>query len=184
MKPNKKLILITSLISLIFIPNFQSKRITEVKTYITNPQLKIIEDDRTLAYGLEPEPIYPKPFKEIMKEINAPEKDWKGLYYIFSQESGICGLKWEGQTSCPTTYEEIHNPSEHIGYGVCQATPAIKYDEEGSDWRTNIITQAKWCYKYALSYGSIANAENFKKCTGSCYSSRTSSTIYKHTPWF
>lgn len=47
-------------------------------------------------------------------------------------------------------------------YGICQALPGSKMATAGSDWRTNIETQAKWCDTYAISrYGSWAGARAF-----------------------
>jgi hypothetical protein len=129
-------------------------------------------------------PKYTTSFKDLMKKINVPEDDWQFLHYIFYQESGFCMYKWEGQHNCPKEYTPEHNANQHVGYGLCQATPAIKYSQEGDDWRTNMYTQARWCYKYAKKYGSLAKAVEFKKCLGSCYSTRTNSVVYKQTPWF
>ncbi len=47
-------------------------------------------------------------------------------------------------------------------YGLCQALPGSKMNSAGSDWRTNIETQAKWCDSYATQrYGSWAGARAF-----------------------
>lgn len=118
--------------------------------------------------------------------VGVPQADWGYMDYIISQESGWCHMKWQGTYgACPTSYIERFSPyNANVGYGLCQSTPAIKYASHGADWATNAVTQLKWCYSYALGYGSIAQAASFKKCLGSCYSSRTKTTVYKHTPWF
>lgn len=47
-------------------------------------------------------------------------------------------------------------------YGLCQALPGSKMAGYGSDWRTNPVTQLKWCNYYADSkYGSWASAYHF-----------------------
>lgn len=47
-------------------------------------------------------------------------------------------------------------------YGICQALPGSKMASVGSDWATNIETQAKWCNSYAMErYGSWAAARSF-----------------------
>ncbi len=47
-------------------------------------------------------------------------------------------------------------------YGICQALPGAKMASAGSDWATNIETQAKWCDSYVNGrYGSWANARSF-----------------------
>lgn len=104
---------------------------------------------------------------------------------IVLQESNGCPTKWQYQRVCPSQFEQVYSDTDSsVGYGLCQATPAIKYAAEGDDWKTNPVTQARWCYKYALAYGSLSEAISFKYCLGSCYSARTKITVYKTTPWF
>lgn len=44
-------------------------------------------------------------------------------------------------------------------YGICQSLPGTKMAAAGSDWKTNIETQAKWCDAYANSrYGGWEGA--------------------------
>lgn len=125
---------------------------------------------------------------DLMVQAGVPESDRAGVIKIYSQESEICHLRWEGQYgACPTEYVEPYPGAEADkgkGYGICQATPANKMASEGDDWRTNPATQMRWCYKYTLSYGSVQEAINFKYCLGSCYSTRTKSVVFKHTTWF
>ncbi len=53
------------------------------------------------------------------------------------------------------------NPSSGA-YGLCQALPGSKMASAGSDWRTNIETQAKWCDNYVTGrYGSWSGARAF-----------------------
>ena len=47
-------------------------------------------------------------------------------------------------------------------YGLCQAYPGSKMATFGDDWRTNPVTQLRWCNGYAVSrYGNWAGAYNF-----------------------
>ena len=47
-------------------------------------------------------------------------------------------------------------------YGLCQAYPGSKMATAGDDWRTNPVTQLRWCSGYASSrYGGWAGAYNF-----------------------
>ncbi len=138
-----------------------------------------------------PEPVYAGyagSNRELYALAGIPEADWAGVERIYGQESGVCHLKWQGQYgACPTTYVLPYPGAEtdsSKGYGICQSTPAIKMASEGEDWRTNPVTQMRWCYKYTLSYGSVQEAINFKYCLATCWSSRTKTTVYKHTPWF
>ncbi len=52
-------------------------------------------------------------------------------------------------------------------YGLCQALPATKMAQFGADWKTNPVTQLKFCNSYANSrYGSWAGAASFMKSNG------------------
>lgn len=128
----------------------------------------------------------PVGFEALMLSVGATSEELPQLNYIFGQESGFCATKWENQRTCPDDYPgdiySIHDKTK--GYGLCQATPAIKYESAGSDWRTNEATQAKWCLQYARTYGSVEAAAKFKSCVGKCYSTRTNSKQHKVTPWF
>lgn len=63
--------------------------------------------------------------------------DYTAADYIISHESG-----WRPNAT---------NASG--SWGLCQATPGSKMASAGADWRTNPITQLKWCTGYASRYG-------------------------------
>ena len=91
--------------------------------------------------------------------------------YIIDNENALwCPTRWQGQTGCPAVYAEKFpgaEASNQVGYGICQATPGNKMASAGSDWRTNPVTQLKWCNGYALSrYGSWRAAYEFKSTRG------------------
>jgi uncharacterized protein YabE (DUF348 family) len=79
--------------------------------------------------------------------------DYQYADYIISHESGWCPTKIQGQYGgCPPLTGEV--PS-YGGYGLCQSTPGSKMATAGDDWRTNPITQLRWCANYAQRrYGS------------------------------
>ncbi len=54
----------------------------------------------------------------------------------------------------------------------------------GSDYMTNPVTQLKWCHEYAQGYGGWHKAAAFKRCVGTCYSSRTNTVVQKSHPWW
>lgn len=91
-----------------------------------------------------------------------PQNAWLQIDTIIAKESSNCAYKWEGEVGgeCPAFHGVPNNPT--VGYGLCQATPANKMAEVGSDWQTNPITQLKWCDKYARErYGGWAQAYIF-----------------------
>ncbi len=101
---------------------------------------------------------------QIMSAAGLSPGDYPYALYIINHENGLwCPTRWQGQSHCPPYYEPIHNPSDpYVGYGLCQSTPAIKMASFGDDWKTNVVTQMKWCHDYAVGrYGSWAAAYEF-----------------------
>ena len=88
--------------------------------------------------------------------------------YIIDHENATwCPTRWQGQNGCPETYVALHPEDYNTGYGMCQATPGNKMASAGADWKTNPITQMRWCADYAISrYGSWLSAYNFKVTNG------------------
>lgn len=85
--------------------------------------------------------------KEILKRAGVSEKDYKSVDFIVSHESS-----WN--------YKAVNSSSG--AYGLCQALPGIKMTSAGDDWKTNPVTQMKWCDSYAKTrYGSWQKAEDF-----------------------
>ena len=81
----------------------------------------------------------------LMAAAGVSAGDYAYVNYIISRESN-----WR-----PTAA----NPSG--AYGLCQSLPGSKMASAGSDWRTNPITQLKWCSGYASRYGGWGGAYNF-----------------------
>lgn len=102
----------------------------------------------------------------IMSSAGLAESDFPFAEAIINRENGLwCPTRWQGQSNCPAFYQEKYPGAENdgsLGYGLCQSTPAIKMSAFGSDWRTNPVTQMKWCSNYAVErYGNWHNAYQF-----------------------
>ncbi len=102
----------------------------------------------------------PGDVSSVMAAAGISSSDYAYVNYIVSRESGWCPTKWQGQRSCPSYYEALHDPSSGYGYGLCQSTPAIKMATAGADWQTNPVTQLRWCANYASRYGGWSGAYN------------------------
>ena len=78
---------------------------------------------------------------------------------IFTHESG---WNWTiFNRSCYAIYGAA-GAEAHCAYGVCQSLPGTKMASFGADWRTNPVTQLKWCDWWAHSkYHSWAAAWAF-----------------------
>jgi len=81
----------------------------------------------------------------IMAQAGISSGNYAYANFIISHESG-----WRVTAS---------NPSG--AYGLCQALPGSKMSSAGSDWKTNPITQLRWCSGYASRYGGWGGAYNF-----------------------
>jgi uncharacterized protein YabE (DUF348 family) len=104
--------------------------------------------------------------QELMAAAGISPDEYGAADFIIGHESGWCATKWQGQWGqCPSFYEEKYPGAETVGslgFGLCQSTPAIKMASAGADWRTNPVTQLKWCTGYAIGrYGSWTNAYEF-----------------------
>jgi resuscitation-promoting factor RpfB len=98
----------------------------------------------------------------IMAAAGISSADYGYVSFIVSRESGWCPTKWQGQIGyCPSYFEDLHPIDSGFGYGLCQSTPAGKMATAGEDWRTNPVTQLRWCSSYAQRrYGSWGAAYN------------------------
>ena len=77
--------------------------------------------------------------ESLMQQAGIPQSDWAATDYIVSHESS-----WNSAAT---------NPSSGA-YGLCQALPASKMASAGDDYKSNPVTQLKWCHDYANSrYG-------------------------------
>ena len=100
----------------------------------------------------------------VMTQAGIADSDQGYTAYIIDHENASwCPTRWQGQSGCPAVYSALYGEDANIGYGLCQATPGNKMATAGDDWRTNPVTQMKWCAQYAISrYGSWLAAYTFK----------------------
>lgn len=83
----------------------------------------------------------------IMSAAGISPSDYQYVDYILTKESG-----WNSTAANPMS----------SAYGLCQSLPGSKMASAGSDWKTNPVTQMKWCDNYATSrYGSWSSAYSF-----------------------
>jgi hypothetical protein len=86
--------------------------------------------------------------KELMAQAGISASDYTYAYFIIDKES-----HWRPGVS---------NYNGSGAYGLCQALPGSKMASAGADWRTNPVTQLKWCSGYANSrYGSWKGAYEY-----------------------
>lgn len=91
----------------------------------------------------------PKDKIGIMRAAGISPGDYGYVDYIVSHEGG-----WGGTTK--------YNYAGSGAYGICQALPGSKMASAGADWRTNPVTQLRWCSGYATGrFGSWSGAYNF-----------------------
>jgi len=153
---------------------------TQVLTYQINTE-NGVEISRTLLQTVVTVPAVPRVIarglavsipadkQAVMRQAGIPSSDFPYVDYIISHESGWCPTKWQGQVGyCPGYYEALHNESgkdpngKTYGYGLGQATPAIKMSSYGEDWRTSTVTQLHWATAYAKGrHGSWEGAYNY-----------------------
>lgn len=104
--------------------------------------------------------------QELMALAGINTDEYAAADYIIGKESGWCATKWQGNWGyCPEFYAEKFPGAENdrsLGYGLCQSTPAAKMASVADDWRTNAVTQLKWCTNYARGrYGDWNKAYDF-----------------------
>ena len=102
----------------------------------------------------------------IMAAAGVAPGDYPYVNYIINHENALwCPTRWQGQNFCPPYYAEKFPGAEtntSTGYGLCQSTPAIKMATAGDDWRTNPVTQLRWCASYAQRrHGGWAGAYEY-----------------------
>ncbi|MDQ3064844.1 MAG: ubiquitin-like domain-containing protein [bacterium] len=83
----------------------------------------------------------------VMNGAGIRASDHAYVNFIISRESG---------------WNLFAQNSSSGAYGLCQALPGSKMASAGDDWRTNAVTQLKWCNGYAVGrYGNWQAAYNF-----------------------
>jgi resuscitation-promoting factor RpfB len=102
----------------------------------------------------------------LMRSAGIADSDFPYVYYIINHENASwCPTRYQGTTGCPAYYVEKFPGAEtdtNTGYGLCQSTPGIKMATAGEDWRTNAVTQLRWCASYAQRrHGGWYGAYNY-----------------------
>lgn len=116
--------------------HLQIERQDDSGDYIPIDPIKVLSDTEISADKIE-----------IMERAGVDQKDYEDVDYIISHESS-----WN--------YKAVNSSSG--AYGLCQALPANKMASSGEDWKTNPVTQMKWCDGYAIDrYGSWQKASDF-----------------------
>ena len=86
-------------------------------------------------------------------KVNLPpgsHQDWMAQVGISPSDYGYVNFIMEHESH----WNPIAQNPRSGAYGICQALPGDKMKNFGSDWRTNPITQLKWCNNYAVNrYG-------------------------------
>lgn len=141
---------------------------TEIASVTTKRPVKQIE---VVGIKVQLSVSYSADKAAIMTAAGVSPSDQDYAAYIINNENALwCPIRWQGTAGCADTYYEKFpgaESSSQVGYGLCQATPANKMATAGSDWRTNAVTQMKWCASYAVGrYGSWYNAYTFKVTHG------------------
>lgn len=77
---------------------------------------------------------------------------WQAVDYIIGKESRWCPYNWQGEVGSCRDYHGVPSDESGLGYGLCQSTPASKMAAAGADWKTNPVTQLKWCDIHANSH--------------------------------
>lgn len=96
--------------------------------------------------------------KVVAANVSGSSRDWLSA-------SGIPESQW-GYVDHIINHESHWNYTAQNrssgAYGLCQALPGSKMASAGADWKTNPITQLRWCNGYASSrYGGWAGAYSF-----------------------
>lgn len=119
------------------IPEHKAEEVTTKKSVVT-PKVNNTNNTNT---------SYSSSHSDLMAQAGIPSSDWKYVDYIVKKESS-----WNHKAT---------NRSSGA-FGLCQALPASKMASAGADYRTNPVTQLKWCASYAKNrYGSWARAYTF-----------------------
>lgn len=121
----------------------ETKRQLEARRHV---QTALAEKDVTLVIPANISGSH----EDWMRQAGISESDFGYVDFIMSHESSWCPTRWQGTHGpCPDSYVEGPESNGSVGYGLCQSTPANKMASAGADWRTNPVTQMKWCNAYA-----------------------------------
>jgi uncharacterized protein YabE (DUF348 family) len=133
-------------------------KIASISTLQPVQQVEIVGVKVALSQGYSADRV------AIMNAAGVASGDQGYVAFIIDHENASwCPTRWQGQAVCTASYVALHNEDAQTGYGLCQATPGNKMAAAGADWKTNPVTQMKWCTSYAVGrYGNWLAAYTFK----------------------
>jgi hypothetical protein len=138
--------------TVITVPNPQVSIEIQESAYLAAERAKTaarLQAARNSALLLPKKVTFTATSTELMTMAGIPQDQWVYVDFIINHEAG-----WNGTLT--------YNRQGSGAYGICQALPGRKMASAGADWRTNTLTQLKWCNGYALGrYGSWQKAYQF-----------------------
>ena len=134
-----------------------------------SPGAKVITYEVDLQNGVE---VGRRPIQEVVTVQPVTQVVAKGTYVNIAKDRtsvmAAAGIARSDYTYVDYIIEhESHwNPvaqnARSGAYGLCQALPGTKMATAGSDWKSNPVTQLKWCSGYASQrFGGWAGAYNY-----------------------
>lgn len=134
----------------------EAPKVVSIVKPTEQPQVKPVETSAPVAPAAKPveapkpaappRPTYTGGKNDWLAAAGIPQSEWAAVDYIVTRESG-----WR-----PLVTNSIG------AHGLCQALPASKMASAGSDYKTNPVTQLRWCSSYAAQrYGGWWGAYRF-----------------------
>ena len=108
------------------------KALQQEATTLTDQKTEVVPEPQPTPQVEVAQPLSDK--ESLMQQAGISQSDWAATDYIVSHESS-----WNSAAT---------NPSSGA-YGLCQALPASKMASAGDDYKSNPVTQLKWCHDYA-----------------------------------
>ena len=121
----------------------------------SKPLIQVAREEAQ-AVSTPPVAVLSGDHNDWLAQAGIAQSDWGYATYIINHENGLwCATRSFGERSCI-------GANVNVAYGICQANPGTKMVSAGADWRTNVITQLKWCNGYAKArYGGWYGAYQF-----------------------
>lgn len=145
---------------------YQVELVNGVEVSRTLIQSVIVQEPVTQVIARGQAVQIPSDKESLMRAAGIADSDFPYVYFIINHENSLwCPTRYQGTNGCPAYYvEKVPGAETHTstGYGLCQSTPGIKMASAGDDWRTNAVTQLKWCASYAQRrHGGWAGAYEY-----------------------
>lgn len=133
-------------------------------TSCTPEEIKMLQDNIELEASQADQPS--PSLEDALVEVGViSNEEVTAARFIIDKESKSCHTRINGYYGQCKPEAPAGLDTTNKAYGICQAKPARKMASAGSDWKTNIVTQLKWCDEYAKGrYGGwIKAAKAWKK---------------------